>query len=221
MGVFVAAAAVVTMTVVVFLGATLQVYSQFDGDTEALPADCAIVFGAAVYGNSIAGPAIVRRVSTAAHLYRNGQINRLILSGGKGVGNARSEANVMRSEAIGQGVSASDIVLEEESHSTWENIQNSKNLTSGCKSVVGISDAFHLARIELVARRQGWGKLPTIPAGNRPQPMSEQQSVLREVFAYIYYAFYMDTFVTKDVLKEKFTPYLRQRQRVLMAPKAV
>jgi len=205
MGVFVAAAGVVALMVLVFVGAILQVYSQFDGDAAtALPADCAIVFGAAVYGNRLPGPAIVRRVSTAAELYRNQQVNRLILSGGKGEGNTRSEAQVMKTEAIGQGVRASDITLEEESHSTWENILYSKNLTSGCKSVVGISDAYHLARIELVARRQGWGVLKTIPAGNRPAAEKEQKSALREVFAYIYYALYLDKFVTTDVLEETF-----------------
>lgn len=201
---FAICAGVVSLSMVLFATAYLQVYSQFDGDSDALPADCAIVFGAAVYSNRLPGPAIVRRVSTAAELYRTDQIQTLILSGGRGVGNTKSEAAVMLREAVGQGVRTADILLEEESHSTWENILYAKNLTSNCKSVVGISDAYHLARIELVARRQGLKDFHTIPAGNRPHIEQEKKSVLREVFAYLYYALYLDKWITKSALEETF-----------------
>jgi vancomycin permeability regulator SanA len=193
---------VVCVCFLVICGALLQIHQQFSGNA-VLPADCAIVFGAAIYGVAQPGPAIVRRVSTAAELYRNHKIHTLILSGGRGVGNTRSEASVMKQQAIGQGVSAADIVLEENSHSTWDNVLYSKNLTSHCSSVVGISDGYHLARIELIAERQGW-TLTTVPAGNRPSPESEQKSIVRETFAYIYYAFHMDDWITTKSLLQKF-----------------
>lgn len=169
------------------------IHSHFDGTAE-LPADCALVFGAAVYGQNLPGPAITRRVAAAAALYRDGQVNTLILSGGMGQGRgvSESEASVMRALAIELGVADEDMMLEEGSHSTWENIANARNLTSGCSSVVGVSDQYHLARIELLSWRQGWGELQTVPAQDRPPARSEQRSVLREMFAYVYYALYID-----------------------------
>ncbi len=167
--------------------------AHFDG-TANLPADCAVVFGAAVAGYDLPGPAIQRRVGTAADLYHAGHIRRLILSGGvgKGSGLSESEAIVMSRHAVQLGVDPAHITLEPDSHSTWENLRYSRNLTNGCESVVGISDAFHLARIEFLSWRQGWGELDTVPATQRPPERSERQSVQREVFAMLYYAFYLD-----------------------------
>lgn len=178
--------------VMISLGAALfAVWMYFDGSGE-LPADCAVVFGAAVFGSAQPGPAVVRRVSTAALYYKEGRINRLILTGGVGEGNLQSEASIMRSEAIRQGVSAGDILVEDRAHSTWENIAYSQNLTSGCSSVVAISDRYHLARIELLSWRQGWGELATIPAMGRPSLASEQRSILREALGILYYGFALE-----------------------------
>ncbi len=199
---FLVIASVITLCVLVVGGAYAQVTGHFKG-TGTLPADCAVVFGAAIYGNR-AGPAIVRRVSTAATLYREKKIQHVILSGGRGEGNQKSEADVMKIEALNGGVAEKDITLESNSHSTWDNILYSKNLTSQCSSVVGISDGYHLARIELIARRQGWGELKTIPADSRPTVLSERQSVFRETVAYVYYLLRMDYWITSQDLQRKF-----------------
>ncbi len=189
---------------VFLIGASiLQVYQQFGGNA-VLPADCALVFGAAVY-NGYPGPAIVRRVSTAADLYKNHQVHKLILSGGRGEAGQVSEASVMKQQAMQLGVLSADITVEEASHSTEENLLNSRNLTLKCSSVVGISDAYHLARIELLARRQGWTDLQTLPATIRPQEASERNSVLREAFAYLYYDFYFDHWISSSALEKRFS----------------
>ncbi len=187
-GVAILAAFMVLLAVV-----TLSIRSYFGG-TAQLPADCALVFGAAVYGYDTPGPAILRRVGKAAALYRDGQVRTLILSGGvgKGSGASDSEASVMRTHAVALGVDPQDIVLESSSHSTWENLLYARPLTEGCEKVVGISDQFHLARIELLSWRQGWGALNTLPAEERPPVLNEWRSTVREVFAMVYYAFYLD-----------------------------
>lgn len=177
-----------------------HIYNRFDG-TAMLPADCAIVFGAAVYGNSLPGPAIVRRVGAAAELYREGSVKRVILSGGKGEGNRQSEAQVMLTQAVQQGILREDIVLEQDSHSTWENILYSRPHTEGCSSTVGVSDRYHLARIELLARRQGWDELTTAPAQGELMRSFERRSILREVAAYVYYAFHLDAIFPKNTVE--------------------
>ncbi len=176
--------------VIAIMATTLFITSKYQGTAE-LPADCGIVFGAAVYGK-YPGPAVQRRVAAAVEQYRQGNIKRLFLTGGKGGKDILTEAQAMQQLAIEQGVDPNDIALEEHARSTWENILFTRPLTTACTSVVGISDAFHLARIELLARRQGWGSLTTFPAELHPTPRSEQSSLFRESAAYMYYFFHMD-----------------------------
>ncbi len=203
----VVSAALVVLCAVLTVGyATTMVVRGFEG-TAQLPADCAIVFGAAVYGQSLPGPAIVRRVEAAATLYKDDKIQRVILSGGKGTDDRMSEAAVMRRQAISKGIAPSAITLEENAHSTWENIQFTRPLTKNCESVVAISDQYHLGRIRLLASRQGWD-LPTVPAQVRPAMLSEQRSVVREILAYIYYLLYLDAVLPQsfDAVVHNYIP---------------
>jgi uncharacterized SAM-binding protein YcdF (DUF218 family) len=184
-----------------FISALTVILTTFNGELDSVPdeVDCAVVFGAAVYGANRPGPAVVRRVAAAAELYSEGRVGRLFLTGGKGgPEDIYSEAEVMRREAILHGVPATDIVIEDQARSTLENIRLTRPLTDGCKSVVAISDQFHMARIRLLAAREGWNRLLLVPAQGRPPYEREVQSVLREVLGYVYYAYHLDVFVDSD-----------------------
>ncbi len=172
----------------VLVAAVTFVVAKFDGDA-AFPADCAIVFGTAVRATidtghgtySTPGPGILRRVGEAASLYKQGKVRHLFLSGGKGESMQQSEAAVMRRIAIQDGVPAADITVEDQSHSTWQNLRFTRPLTKGCASVIGISDRYHLARIEVLASLMGW-KLRTYPAEQTAGWQFETESVIREAF---------------------------------------
>lgn len=173
----------------------LLVVRGFAGSA-TLPADCAVVFGTAVHpvydatGDVVAsraGPGITRRVSTAARLFGEGKLKRLFLTGGKGEGSVLSEAEVMRDVAISRGVPAQAIVIETQATSTKENIAFTRPLTLDCDDVVGISDAYHLARIEFLADAVGWN-LQTIPADGYIGRTFTVRSSLREAVAIIYLA---------------------------------
>lgn len=166
----------VVITVIALIG---HVVSQFDGNA-VFPADCAVVFGAAVHGTGTAGPGITRRVTTAANLYQNGDVQKLFLTGGKGDENKESEAHVMRKVALLHGVDPEDIILEEQAKSTIENIMLTSPLMSDCNSIVGISDRYHLARIAYL------GDIQTHPATTLPTRAFEVRAILREVAAFLY-----------------------------------
>ncbi|TSC98140.1 MAG: Uncharacterized protein Greene101449_996 [Candidatus Peregrinibacteria bacterium Greene1014_49] len=93
----------------------------------------------------------------------------------------------MRSVAMRNGIDPDIIALEEESTSTWENLVYSRPLIKECASIVGISDRYHLARIQYLAEIQGWGNLPVYPADNPPNDAFTLRSMLREVAAMLYY----------------------------------
>ncbi len=161
-------------------------------------AECGLVFGAGVIplrdslGNmvgSVAGPGIQRRTETAAGLYTQNKLKKLILTGGKGEGMRRSEAAVMRDVAVNAGVDPLDIILEDQSTSTRENLLNSRPLTKDCESVLAISDGFHLSRIRFLAWQQGWD-LPTYPVEETINPRFETWSIARETLGILFYSVY-------------------------------
>lgn len=171
----------------VYACSLVYVLERMDGSA-TFPVDCGIVFGAAVWPvynragditTTTAGPGIERRVSAGARLYHQGNVKRLFLTGGKGDGHQRSEAEVMREYALELGVPADRIIVEGESRSTWENLLFTRPLTNGCNSIVAISDSYHLARISLQAQIQGW-KLYTYPAETPPSRLFTLRSLLRE-----------------------------------------
>jgi uncharacterized SAM-binding protein YcdF (DUF218 family) len=169
------------------LSSFIVILLGFEGNPR-LPAECGLVFGAAISRTNEPGPALTRRVGTAAKLFREGKVQRLIVSGGKGEAGKRSEADVMRELALELGVDASAIQLEDQSRSTWENLLFSRPLLKDCASVIGISDRYHLARIRLLAFQQGLLEFSTYPAEGHPPFLQERRSLEREVAGYLYYA---------------------------------
>ncbi len=176
----------------VTLYALSTVLLGFRGSATTLQADCVLVFGAAIRRGDQPGPGIRRRMDTAIALWKEHHANRIIVTGGIGYGVDVSEAAVMTAYAVGQGVPPSVITQEAKARSTMENLLYSKPLTGDCASVLGVSDRYHLARIELLAARTGWGRLPTYPAGSVPTALFEVQSVARETAAYVYYMLRID-----------------------------
>jgi vancomycin permeability regulator SanA len=156
----------IALPVVLFYLTTVWYVIDRSGGTKGFTsAECGIVFGTAIRpiyneeGKIIsytAGPGIDRRVRAAADLFAEGRIKKVFLSGGKGEGSPQSEAHVMQRWAEELGIPSDVITVEEESRSTWENLEFTRPLTSGCQSVVAISDGYHLARIALQAHMQGW-----------------------------------------------------------------
>ncbi len=197
--------AIVAIVLSTVLLSLIFILVGFRGNAE-LPADCGLVFGAAISGRNTAGPAIVRRVDGAAALWKEGMLQILILSGGKGDSWRLSEAAVMRQQAIRSGVDARNILIEDTARSTKENLSKSKQIVDEhCASVVAISDQYHLARIRLLAKQSGWGTLRTYGVPDRPE-RGESRSVVRELAAYLYYAFGADAFLQLDEYDDVAVP---------------
>lgn len=111
------------------------------------PADCIIVLGARVQPGGVAGQSLRARTTHAVGLYKRGVARKLLFTGGLG-DYAPEEARVAAKLARRLGVPQSDIALELESHSTWENARNAVQIarSRGWRSGVVVSDAFHLWR---------------------------------------------------------------------------
>ena len=104
------------------LGTAVSIVSYSEKD-ETRQADAAIVLGASVYDNS-PSPVFCERINHAVELYNDGYVKAVIMTGGVGEGNIRSEADIAREYAEQQGVPADAIFIEESSSITAENLEN-------------------------------------------------------------------------------------------------
>lgn len=114
-------------------------------------ADAVIVLGAAI--NT---PALTNRTLEGLELYESGKADVMVLSGGKISEADISEAQYMEKVIKKNATKKVNYIFEEESHSTYDNIKNSKAKLGDKDSVIVVSDAFHLARAVLMAKRAGF-----------------------------------------------------------------
>lgn len=145
---------------VLVVSSSVYIMANYNQQLEG-SADCAVVFGAAVWRDNIPSDALHDRTMAAIDLYNNGQVQCLIFSGGPSK-YGEHEAEVMKQLALAEGVPVDVIWIDDYGLSTWNTIQNlawdfdnpDSELTAD-KSYVFVSNDFHLARIGLLARKHG------------------------------------------------------------------
>ena len=152
-------------------------------------ADAAIVLGAAVWGDEVS-PVFRERINHAVDLYRRGKVRKIILTGGQGNSDELTEAAAARDYAIKNGVQAGDILIEERSHTTYENVVNAKQLAdaNGLKKVLIVSDPLHMKRAVAMARDIGLEAYPSPTPTTRYQGWKAQMgSLSHETYYYFGY----------------------------------
>jgi uncharacterized SAM-binding protein YcdF (DUF218 family) len=121
--------------------------------------DSVIVLGAGIKGEA---PSLVlqeRLNYTIDYLNKNRNASAIV-SGGQGIGENITEAEVMKRYLVSHGISADRIIKEENSTSTYENMVYSKKVyeeTMGkeLNKVMIITNDFHMYRSKLLAERAG------------------------------------------------------------------
>ncbi|WP_173915677.1 YdcF family protein [Halobacillus sp. Marseille-Q1614] len=146
-------AVIVILFYTIFTGYSIWTYGESGREDEA---DAAVVLGAAQWNGS-PSPVFEGRLKQGIELYKNGQVDVLIMTGGAGHGSSLSEAEVGKQFAIKQGVPSDDIIVEDKSLETKENISNSVELIKidNIESLLIVSDSFHLKRAVSIARNLG------------------------------------------------------------------
>lgn len=131
----------------------LSVY-LFGQRDEARPADTIVVLGAAQYDGR-PSPVLRARLDHAIELYSRGLAGHMILTGGVGVGDTVSEAEVGRRYAIRHGVEESKILIERGGLSSEASMRAVDQLMAANRldSAILVSDPFHMLRLRLLARQ--------------------------------------------------------------------
>ena len=134
------------------------------------PVSAIVVMGAAQYGGR-PSPVLRARIDHAIDLWRQGLAPRLIFTGGPGDRDTTSEAAVAERYAIDRGIPPRAIMIENAGRSTSESLQHVAALMDAepSRSVILVSDPFHMLRITIVARRFG---LTAYESPTRTSPIS-------------------------------------------------
>lgn len=115
------------------------------------------------------GPSVLLkdRLDTALIYLEDHPDLTIVVSGGQGRDEHISEAQCMYDYLTAHGVDGGQILLEDQSHNTWENISNTfvllkdRGYEAQMDQVVVVSNGFHLARVRMLWDRV-WGENATL-----------------------------------------------------------
>ena len=159
---------------------------------ESREADVVIVLGAAAYDGGVS--LVYReRLNHGIYLYQQGLAEKIIVTGGRAEGNQHSDAYTAKEYVLSQGIPEEDVLMEETSVITQENLENSKALMdeNGWQSAIVVSDPLHMKRAMLLAEDTG------MEAYGSPTPTTMYRSLktkipflMRELFYCVWSKWY-------------------------------
>jgi uncharacterized SAM-binding protein YcdF (DUF218 family) len=180
---------VILCAIVLTVGAVaLRIYSYRNVSFD-IQSDAAVVLGAAVWGTEVS-PVFSERINHALDLYTSGKVKKLIFTGGPGDSYELSESAAARDYAIARGIPAFDILIEEKSHTTYENILYAKEVadSQGLRKVLIVSDPLHMKRAVKMSRDVGFEAYPSPTPTSRFKSVQKQAGLLaHETYYYIGY----------------------------------
>lgn len=123
---------------------------------EGQEVDCILVLGAGLQGDSISLRLKARLDKMLEYAKRFPNLP-IIVSGGQGPDELRSEAAAMQEYLVIQGLATARILLEDKSTSTQENLRFSKELFPKANAaILIITSDYHLYRALMLARLMGY-----------------------------------------------------------------
>lgn len=151
------------------------VIAVHDGGRIAGQPDLMMVFGCQVRRD---GPSILLRdrLDTALDYLEDHPDLPVLVTGGKGDNEHLSEAQAMEDYLVERGIDESRITMEDRSFNTRENLLFSREILEeqgndpGEMNILAVSNGFHLARIEMLAHRFGYGEVSTLAAPSSHAP---------------------------------------------------
>jgi uncharacterized SAM-binding protein YcdF (DUF218 family) len=149
-----------------------------------------LILGAGVWPGGVPSRTLARRVNFAARLFREGGYDAVIPSGGLG-DHPPTEAAVMRTLLMADGVPAEKIILDEDARSTMDTAQFARRWQQAHPdtAIVAVTDAYHKPRTALVL--WAYGVDARVLAVRDTEPRSKLSPILkmwaRETLALPYY----------------------------------
>lgn len=145
---------------VIFTFSALFIYSQL---YRLLPknknCDFIIVHGAGLLNGETVSPLLAGRLNKGIEVFESsGRKAKIIVSGGQGGDENISEAEAMKNYLLGKGISEHDIIMEDKSTTTLENMMFSKKIMDQMMSqyrVIFVTNDYHVFRTGTYAKQVG------------------------------------------------------------------
>lgn len=161
---------------VAFLGYSL-LYPRLVRDR---PADWVVVLGAGLGGGTRVTPLLAARIRTGMAELARRRARLLILSGGRGPDEQRSEAEAMAEWAIANGADPDRVLVEARSRNTRQNLRYTAELVPAGEQGLIVTSNYHALRAAMLARRIG---LPAQAAGAPTAGYYWPSAMIREFVA--------------------------------------
>ena len=146
----------VMLGVIFYLGVVAMVVYWQNNLPPAGEYDAMIVLGAQVKPDGTPSLQLQWRIDAAAKAWKE-RNSLIVVCGAQGVGEPATEASVMKSELMKQGVPGEYILMDDQSFNTRQNIGNAVALLEGhdVKHVLVVTSDYHLARAMAIAEDTG------------------------------------------------------------------
>jgi len=122
--------------------------------TKREKADAGVILGAAVWGGNRPSPVLKERINKGYDIYHKNSVPRLVITGG-GSPNEMTEGEVSRNLLLRYGVEPENLILENHSSSTVEQIhfvRDSLYQRNNWNRIILVSDVYHLPRALEISR---------------------------------------------------------------------
>lgn len=149
--------AVAVLGAIVFLTVLIAVCVCAGKERAAQPSDCIIVLGAKVWPSGRMSNTLLYRCESALEAWKSGGAENIIVTGGQGGDEPATEASVMRTYFLDNGVSADRVFAEETSVNTIGNVRNAKVIMDahGWTTAVVATNDYHVQRALWIAKDAG------------------------------------------------------------------
>lgn len=146
--------------------------------------DYVIVLGSGLINGDQVSRLLADRLDKGIRIYQNsGTACRIIVSGGQGPDEKIPEALAMKNYLIEQGIKASDIIMEDQSRDTMENLINSRKIIKkqkGSQHTAVVTSGYHTLRAMIYSKQL---KFPITGVGARTAYYYWPSALLREYAA--------------------------------------
>ncbi|MFC5648414.1 YdcF family protein [Paenibacillus solisilvae] len=183
----------------------LWVINSYEVPKPIPKADAAIVLGASLWSDE-PSPGLRERLEYAFNLYKHGNVQHLILTGGLDHnGSTLTEAEGMRNYLVEKGIPKERLVLENDARSTYENLLFSKPIAkkNGWDKLIIVTNDYHSPRSAEIADYLGYTN--TAVLGFKSQVLSTARNQSREVLAFTKWK--MDSLLLRIGLQMPDTPF--------------
>ena len=162
---------------------------KYSNNDETRHADVAIVLGAGVIEGE-PSPVFRERINHGIWLYEEGYVEKIILTGGYSEKSTASDAKIAMDYALSKGVPVENILYEENSAITQENLSYAKKVMeqNEYETALIVSDPLHMKRAMLLAKDMDIKSYSSATRTSEYKSWNTKLPFLaREVFFYIGY----------------------------------